>query len=313
MAVTESAERKRKTARGKTSRKQTKSPSRKVAMTKSQVEIKRVSPALGAEILNVDLREDLLDDTIAQIRKALVENSLVLIRDQDITPEQHVAFSRRFGKLEIHVLTEYLLKGHKEILVLSNLKKNSKLFGRAGVGNYWHSDLQYMPKPSLGSILRAHEVPEIGGDTMFANQFLAYDALSDGMKELLAGLRVVHDFAKARYRSPQPYSDKAMKKTRPVTHPAIRTHPESGRKALYVSPGFALRFDGMTEEESEPIFEFLYEHAVDPRFVYRHKWRANDIVFWDNRSLMHNAVQDYDLQKDRRHMHRTTISGDEPF
>ena len=313
MAVTESAERKRKTARGKTSRKQTKSPSRKVAMTKSQVEIKRVSPALGAEILNVDLREDLLDDTIAQIRKALVENSLVLIRDQDITPEQHVAFSRRFGKLEIHVLTEYLLKGHKEILVLSNLKKNSKLFGRAGVGNYWHSDLQYMPKPSLGSILRAHEVPEIGGDTMFANQFLAYDALSDGMKELLAGLWVVHDFAKARYRSPQPYSDKAMKKTRPVTHPAIRTHPESGRKALYVSPGFALRFDGMTEEESEPIFEFLYEHAVDPRFVYRHKWRANDIVFWDNRSLMHNAVQDYDLQKDRRHMHRTTISGDEPF
>ncbi len=235
MAVTESAERKRKTARGKTSRKQTKSPSRKAAMTKSQVEIKRVSPALGAEILNVDLREDLLDDTISQIRKALVENSLVLIRDQDITPERHVAFSRRLGKLEIHVLTEYLLKGYKEILVLSNLKKNGKLFGRAGVGNYWHSDLQYMSKPSLGSILRAHEVPEIGGDTMFANQFLAYDTLSDGMKELLAGLRVVHDFAKACYRSPQPYSDKAMKKTRPVTHPAIRTNPnQAARRSMSV-------------------------------------------------------------------------------
>ena len=308
MAITEGAEKSRKTSRGKSSRKRSKTASKS-----TKIEIKRVSPALGAEILNLDLREDLPDEAIAQIRTALVENSLVLIRDQDITPEQHVAFSRRFGKPEIHVLTEYLLKEHKEILVLSNLKKNGKLFGRAGVGNYWHSDLQYMAKPSLGSIMRVFEVPEIGGDTMFANQFLAYDALSDGMKDLLDGLRVVHDFAKARYRSPQPYSDKAMKKTPPVTHPAIRTHPETGRKALYVSPGFALRFDGMTEEESRPLLEFLYQHAIDPRFVYRHKWRANDIVFWDNRSLMHNAVQDYDLEKDRRHMHRTTISGDVPY
>ena len=308
MAIIEGVETKQKMARGKSYPKRAKPVSKT-----SKIEMKRVAPALGAEILNVDLREDVSDETIAQIRTALVENSLVLIRNQDITPEQHVAFSRRFGKLEIHVLTEYLLKGHKEILVLSNLKKNGKLFGRAGVGNYWHSDLQYMPKPSLGSILRAYEVPEIGGDTMFANQFLAYDALSDGMKELLGGLQVVNDFAKSRYRSPQPYSDKAMKKTRPVLHPAIRTHPESGRKALYVSPGFALKFDGMTEEESQPILKFLYEHSVDPRFVYRHKWQANDIVFWDNRSLMHNAVQDYDLEKHRRHMHRTTVSGDEPF
>ena len=313
MAITESIENSRKASRGKSSQKRTKTSSKS-----TKVEISRVSPALGAEILNVDLREDLPDAAIAQIRTALSENSLVLIRDQDITPEQHVAFSRRFGELGIHVLTEYLLPEFPEILVLSNLKKKGKMVGRGGVGEYWHSDLQYMARPSLGSIMRAFEVPEIGGDTMFANQFAAYDALSDGMKDLLGSLHVVHDFAKARYNSnkvgfAKPYSDAAMKKTPPATHPAIRTHPETGRKALYVSPGFSLHFDGMTDEESRPLLEFLYQHAIDPRFIYRHKWRANDIVFWDNRSLMHYAVQDYDHAVDRRHMHRTTISGDEPY
>ena len=313
MAITEGVEKSRKTSRSKSTQKRNKTASKS-----TKIEINRVSPALGAEILNVDLREDLSDETIAEIRTALVENSLVLIRDQDITPEQHVAFSRRFGKQEIHVLTEYLLPDLPEILVLSNLKKNGKMVGRGGVGEYWHSDLQYMAKPSLGSIMHAFEVPEIGGDTMFANQFAAYDALSDGMKDLLDGLRVVHDFAKARYNSnkvgfAQPYSDEAMKKTPPVAHPAIRTHPETGRKALYVSPGFSLNFVGMTKEESRPLLEFLYEHAINPRFIYRHNWRANDIVFWDNRSLMHYAVQDYDHAVDRRHMHRTTISGDKPY
>ena len=313
MAITEGVEKSRKTSRAKSPQKRN-----KTASNPTKLEIKRASPALGAEILNVDLREDLPDESIAEIRTALNENSLVLIRDQDITPEQHVAFSRRFGKQEIHVLTEYLLPDLPEILVLSNLKKNGKSVGRGGVGEYWHSDLQYMAKPSLGSIMHAFEVPEIGGDTMFANQFAAYDALSDGMKDLLDGLQVVHHFAKAQYNSAQvgfarPYSEEELKKTPPVSHPAVRTHPETGRKALYVSPGFALNFVGMTEEESRPLLEFLYEHAINPRFIYRHKWRANDIVFWDNRSLMHYAVQDYDHAKDRRHMHRTTISGDEPY
>ncbi len=313
MTVTEGVEKPGGASRGK-------SPGARngAASKPAELEVRRVSPALGAEILNVDLREDLPDETIAGIRNALNENCLVVIRDQDITPEQHVAFSRRFGALEIHVLTEYLLPDLPEVLVLSNVKKNGKVVGRAGVGEYWHSDLQYLAKPSLGSIMHAFEVPEIGGDTMFANQFAAYAALSDGMKDLLDGLRVVHHFAKARYNSVQvgqarPYSDEEIAKTPPVAHPAVRTHPETGRKALYVSPGFALNFVGMTEDESRPILEFLYGHAVNPRFVYRHKWRANDIVFWDNRSLMHYAVQDYDHANDRRHMHRTTISGDEPY
>ncbi len=313
MTITEGVEKSRRRSRGTSSRKRNER-----AAKSAKPEIRRVSPALGAEVLNVDLREDLPDETVAEMRKALNENCLLLIRDQDITPERHVAFSRRFGELEIHVLTEYLLPDLPEVLVLSNVKKNGKTLGRAGVGEYWHSDLQYLAKPSLGSIMHAIEVPEIGGDTMFANQFSAYEALSDGMKDLLDGLEVVHHFAKARYNSVQvgyarPYSDEELKKTPPVTHPAVRTHPETGRKALYASPGFALNFVGMTEEESRPLLEFLYRHAVNPRFLYRHKWRANDIVFWDNRSLMHYAVQDYDHANDRRHMHRTTISGDEPY
>ena len=317
MSVADVSDSRRTKSRTKTRTKA--SPSRrKTTGRRPKLEIRRASHSLGAEILGVDLRQELPDLTIAGIRDALNTHCLLLFRDQDITPEQHVAFSRRFGDLEHHVLAEYLMPGFPEIYILSNVKKNGKTIGRAGVGEYWHSDLQYLAKPSLGSILHAVEVPEVGGDTIFANQAAAYDALSDGMKDLLDGLQVVHHFAKARNMSAnlghaRPFSDEELKKTPPVTHPAVRTHPETGRKALYVSPGFALNFVGMTEAESRPILEFLFEHATNPRFTYRHKWRANDIVFWDNRSLMHYAVQDYDHATDRRHMQRTTISGDTPF
>ncbi len=313
MAISEALEKPRKMPRTKA-----RPRIRKTRKSKVKLDIHPASSALGAEILGIDLRERQSPGTIAAMRDALNEHSLLLFRDQDISPDQHVAFSRRFGKLEHHVLAEYLLPDHPEIYVLSNIRKKGKTIGRAGVGEYWHSDLQYLAKPSLGSIMHAIEVPEVGGDTMFANQVAAYDALSDGMKELLGGLRLVNHFAKARHYSAQvgyarPFSDEELKKTPPVVHPVVRTHPETGRKALYVSPGFALYFEGMTEAESRPILEFIYKHTINPRFIYRHQWRPHDLVFWDNRSLMHYAVQDYDHAKDRRHMQRTTISGDKPF
>jgi taurine dioxygenase len=315
MSLAEATEPRRKASRAKAGP-NGKSP--KASVRKAKLDIHPASHVLGVEIRGIDLREKQSAETIAALRDALTKHTLLLFRDQDITPEQHVAFSRRFGKLEHHVLAEYLLPGIPEIYVLSNIKKRGKTIGRAGVGEYWHSDLQYLAKPSLGSIMHAIEVPEVGGDTMFANQIAAHEALSDGMKKLLDGLQVVNHFAKARYLSSsggyaRPFSDEELKKTTPVTHPAVRTHPETGEKALYVSPAFALNFVGMTEAESRPILEFIYENSINPRFIYRHKWRAHDIVFWDNRSLMHYAVQDYDRDNDRRHMQRTTITGDKPF
>ena len=315
MSLAEVTESRRKTSRAKTA---PKSKNRKASVPKAKLDIRPASHVLGAEIRGIDLREKQSAEMIAALRDTLCKYSLLLFRDQDITPEQHVAFSRRFGKLEHHVLAEYLLPGIPEIYVLSNIRKRGKTIGRAGVGEYWHSDLQYLAKPSLGSIMHALEVPEVGGDTMFANQIAAYEALSDGMKKLLDGLQVVNHFAKARFLSAQvgmarPFSDEELKKTPPVVHPAVRTHPETGKKALYISPGFALNFVGMTEAESRPILEFIYEHSINPRFIYRHKWRPHDVVFWDNRSLMHYAVQDYDHAKDRRHMQRTTISGGKPI
>ena len=315
MSLNEATQSRRKTRRAKAA---PKSKSSKAFARKSKLDTRPASHVLGAEILGIDLREKQSAETIAALRDTLAKHSLLLFRDQDITPEQHVAFSRRFGKLEHHVLAEYLLPGIPEIYVLSNIKKRGKTIGRAGVGEYWHSDLQYLAKPSLGSIMHAIEVPEVGGDTMFANQIAAYEALSDGMKKLLDGLQVVNHFAKARYLSSsggyaRPFTDEELKKTPPVSHPAVRIHPETGKKALYVSPGFALNFVGMTEAESRPILEFIYEHSINPRFIYRHNWRAHDIVFWDNRSLMHYAVQDYDRDNDRRHMQRTTISGERPY
>ena len=313
MPVPEVVQSKRKSARAKTPVSRCKTASRG-----SNIEVTQLAHCVGAEIMGVDLRDELPDQTIADIRNALNTHCVVVFRDQDITPEQHVAFSGRFGKLEHHVLTEYLLPGFPEIYVLSNVKKNGEYVGRAGEGQYWHSDLQYLARPSLGSILHAVEVPNVGGETMFANQIAAYEALSDSMKDLLEGLHVMHHFAKAKDFAAntgytRPFSDDSLDKTPPVSHPIVRTHPETGRKALYASPGYYLHFVGMTEAESRPLLNFLTEHGTNPRFIYRHKWRTNDVVFWDNRSLMHYAVQDYDLDNDRRHMQRTTVSGDRPY
>lgn len=279
--------------------------------------VRPLSAACGAEIVGIDLIKPLDASVVEQLQRALGEHGCLLFRNAALTPEQHIAFSRQFGPLESHVVGEFNLPAYPEIFVVSNVREKGRLKGAVYAGQYWHSDLSYMEKPSMGSLLLCHEMPEVGGDTMWANMYLAYEALSEPMKNLLGGLRAIHDyshaydtyFAKTKERPPLTPEQKA--KTPPVQHPAVRIHPVTGKKALYVNPGFTVGFVGMPEEESQPILDFLFRHSTRPEFIYRHKWRVNDLVFWDNRCTMHYALSDYDFSV-RRHMQRTTIAGDTP-
>lgn len=274
--------------------------------------IQPLSPAIGARVTGVDLAGSLDNSTFSALFDAFNRHSVLVFPDQEITPEQHIAFSRRFGPLEKHVLAENLLDGYPELYVLSNVREQGKPKGRAKAGWFWHSDLSYQEIPSVGSVLYAIEVPEVGGDTMFASGFAAYDALSDTMKTLLADLRAEHDFRQgyekysSRWAEPMPEESFAARP--PVEHPVIRSHPETGRKSIYVNPGYTTRIVGMTPEESEALLGFLHAHCTRPEFVYRHRWQAGDVLMWDNRSSMHHAIGDYGDA--RRYMHRTTISGE---
>ena len=281
------------------------------------ISVARLSAAVGAEVA-VDLTRPLKQETVEQINTALAEHCVLLFRNADISPQQHIAFSKHFGPLEAHLLVEFSLPEHPEIFVVSNVKEGGKLKGAVYAGQFWHSDLSYMSKPSLGSLLLCHEMPAVGGDTMWANMYLAYDTLSEPMKAFIAGLKAVHDYSHAydtyfaKLPDRPPLTPEQRAKTPPVTHPMVRTHPVTGRKALYVNPGFTKGIVGMPEEESQPILDFLHRHSTRPEFTYRHKWRVHDMMFWDNRCSMHYALADYDFSV-RRHMHRTTIAGDAPY
>ncbi len=250
------------------------------------------------------------------MHRAHLDHGLLLFRDQDLTPEQHKAFSLRFGAPEIHVVSWYRLPGHPEIIVVSNKKDaDGKPLGLEDAGRYWHSDMSYLPTPALGSILYALEVPPSGGDTMFASMHAAFDALPDSRKEELSKMRAIHHFGSRWYREKDkagirpPMTKEEEEETPPVDHPIIRTHPENGRKSIYAG-GFTMGVVGM---EQEPALEFLDEleaYMTQDQFVYRHQWQAGDVVFWDNRCTMHHATP-YD-PKHTRHMHRTTIKGDVP-
>ena len=280
--------------------------------------IRPLSKALGAEVSGLDLTRPLAPDVVQVLHRALGENGILLFREVKLAPEQHIAFSRQFGTLESHVVGEFNLPNHPEIFVVSNVREEGKLKGAVYAGQYWHSDLSYMKLPSMGSLLLCREMPEIGGDTMWANMYLAYENLSEVMQKFLGGLRAIHDYSHAydtyfaHLKERPPLTPAQRAKTPPVEHPIIRTHPVTQRKALYVNPGFTTGIVGMPREESQPILDFLFKHSTRAEFVYRHKWRVNDLVFWDNRCTMHYALADYDFSV-RRHMHRTTVAGDAPY
>jgi taurine dioxygenase len=282
-------------------------------MTYRTISVDKISGALGAEISGVDLSRDLDDAVIGEIRRALVDNCVIFFREQKLTPDQHLAFGRRFGDLQIHDFVDGM-EDNEQILEVRKEADEMRNFGGG-----WHTDVSYLEKPALGSVLYAREVPTHGGDTMFANQYLAYETLSDGLKSLLSEMRAMHSARKsyglyATRAADQSKTSMGIHFTEDahaeVDHPVVRTHVESGRKCLYVHGGFTTRFHDMSEEESAPLLNYLYAHAVRPEFTCRFRWEKGSIAFWDNRCVQHNAINDYHGQ--RRVMHRVTIEGERP-
>jgi len=276
---------------------------------------KPLSKALGVEVAGLDLAQPIAREAIVRLRSLLADNCLLLFRDQRLTPEEHIAFSRNFGELQPHILKDFNLSGHPELFVVSNIKADGKAIGRAGAGQYWHTDVSYVEEPSLGSIMYAMEVPATGGDTMFANMYRAYETLSRPMQQFLGDLEAEHDFAHSQVTqiAKKGYTRTAsaaeVSSVPPVLHPVVRMHPESRRPALYVNLGFTTRLMGLQPDESRALLDLLFAHSTKPEHVYRHRWQVGDVVFWDNRSSMHCAIDDYGPE-DRRHMVRTTIKGE---
>ncbi|WP_175675637.1 TauD/TfdA dioxygenase family protein [Burkholderia ambifaria] len=272
---------------------------------------------LGAEVVGIDLSQPLGAADFARVHRAHLDHRVLVFRDQRITPDEHVAFSRRFGPLQIHVLHQFALAAHPEVLIVSNIVENGRPIGLGDAGHFWHSDLSYKEKPSLGSLLHAQELPAEGGDTLFANMHLAWDTLPAHLRRAVEGRRAEHTYL-ARYaelqaRSPwRPnLSAEQIVQVEAVVHPVVRTHPETGRKALFVSEHFTTRIVDLSEDESRALLDELFAHSVRAEHLYRHHWRAHDLVFWDNRSLMHLAAGTPDHL--RRKLYRTTIEGDAPF
>jgi taurine dioxygenase len=272
---------------------------------------------LGAEIIGLDLNQPLSQRDFQRIHKAHLDHHLLVFREQRITPQQQVDFSRRFGPLQIHVLRNFQLPSNPEVLIISNIIEDGQPIGLGDAGHFWHSDLSYKETPSLGSMLHAQELPEEGGDTLFANMHLAWDTLPSALRHAVEGARAEHSYLtqyeELRRRSPfRPALTQAqIDEVKPVVHPVVRTHPETGRKALFVSEHFTTRIVGIPEDESRALLNELYAHSVLPEHVYRHRWAPHDMVFWDNRSLMHLAGGTPPHL--RRKLYRTTIEGDTPF
>ena len=280
------------------------------------IRIDRFDAPLGAEVIGLDLAKPLEDAQFAPIVRAHLDHHVLVFREQRITPEQQIAFSRRFGPLQIHVLHQFQLAGHPEILVVSNIKENGQPIGLGDAGAYWHSDLSYKEKPSLGSMLHAQELPDEGGDTLFANMHLAYDTLPTALRSAVEGRRAEHSYLakyeELRQRSPwrPKLSAEQVAAVQPVEHPIVRVHPGNGRKALFVGEHFTTRIVGLPDDESRELLGELFEHSVRSEHVYRHRWQPHDMVFWDNRSVIHLAAGCPDHL--RRRLNRTTIEGDVP-
>ena len=280
--------------------------------------VTKIGAACGAEIV-CDLAQDIDEATFREIEAAFHDNLAVVFRRQNLSNERHIEFSRRFGELEIHIVEKYLLPGYPEILLISNIRdERGEHIGLADAGFTWHSDTSYRRRPSRCSLLYAKEVPQRDGqslgDTVFANAIAAYEALPEGMKKRLAGLKAIHRYS-ARRRvadSPRPKLTQAqLDETPDIAHPIVRTHPYTGRKSLYVTAGECVGIEGMPEDEAVDLIAELDTHCTRPEFLYRHKWQVGDLLMWDNTSSMHLAICNYALPE-RRLMHRTTVIGTVP-
>ncbi len=270
----------------------------------TRIRIDPLSPAIGAEIAGVDLREPLDDATVAEIRAALLKHRVIFFRDQDLSVEQHIGFARRFGALEIHPATPKD-QSNPEILHIAHDEKNR------GMENFWHSDVTWRAEPSLGSILRARAVPEVGGDTLFACIVAAYKGLSPAMQAWVCTLTAVHDMTRVFARRLGKTAEELHAKYPPMEHPVVRTHPETGERALYVNTAFTSHIKGLSAKESDWLLTHLYAQAAIPEYQCRFRWQPNSIAFWDNRASQHYAASDYFPAY--RAMERVTIAGDRPY
>jgi taurine dioxygenase len=282
-------------------------------MRNAILDVRPVNTAVGAEIFGVDLSEPLDEQTCGEIRGALLEHGVIFFRDQKLTPDQHLAFGGQFGTVEIDPTAGM---GHPDgYPLIKEVRKEPEQ--TVNTGGNWHSDHSFDAAPPLGSILLARELPESGGDTLFAGMHAIYNALSDGLKETLDGLQAIHAKTHAfdnSNRSPdRKVTDQERVEirrkfaTRETVHPVVLRHPESGKKILYVNPNYTVRFKGWTVDESKPLLDFLYSHASRPEFTCRFHWQEGSIAFWDNRAVWHYAVNDYNGY--RRLLHRVTLAG----
>ncbi len=271
------------------------------------IEVQPIAGALGAELHGIDLARDLDDDVVAEIRQAWLDHLVVFFRGQTLTPAQQVAFARRLGEP-----MEYpQLRGLPEEPLITPVMKLEH--ERTNFGGVWHSDTTYLERPPMASMLYAKEIPPYGGDTEFANQYLAYEALSDGLRRILDGLVGISSSLKADASKTREDRLKAAgeeQKTLIAEHPVVRTHPETGRKALYLNTGHTTQFKDWTVKESQPLLDFLFQHQVRPEFTCRFRWQAGSLALWDNRCAMHNPINDYHGY--RRILHRITLAGDRP-
>lgn len=281
------------------------------AMQEAELGFKLVhlSPGIGTEVHGIDIGGHLDDHTIEYLANLLVDRKVIFFRDQNITVEQHVEFGRRFGKVEVHPFISNMAD-HPEVVCLNNDRENPPYI------NIWHSDVTWRQEPSLGSILRAREVPEVGGDTLFANMEAAYDGLDDETKQQIDGLFAVHDnenFLNGM-RMKGASEDEIQQKREefpPATHPVVRTHPVSKKKSIYVNKIFTRKIEGMDETSSQQLLDKLFRSAWVPDYQCRFKWRKNSFTFWDNRAVQHYATADY--WPAVRRMERVTVIGDRPY
>lgn len=289
-------------------------------MTNEDFRVEPSSSPLGNQVTGLDISQGVSPDTFERLKAAFSDKSVLVFRNQKLTPEQQIAFSRGFGDLERHVVERYLLPGHPEIFRVSNIVENGQRIG--GSGEFWHTDLSYVAEPSRGSLLYSIEVPTrdgvVLGDTEFASTASAYDALPAGMKKRLTGLRAVHRFGDiyakvaARQGTAPQLSSEQKSKTPDVVHPVVIRHPFSGRLGLFVNEGFTVNIVGLPAAESDALLAELYAHSKRPEFVYRHRWQLGDLIMWDNWGTVHRATGGYTADE-RRLMHRTTLKASMPF
>ena len=276
-------------------------------MSYGHIEVTKLTPMIGAEIRGVDLIQPMPDDVFDEVHRAFLENSVVFFKGQKpIPPETQIALGHRFGKLHVHPAAPHM-EGYPEVFVI-HAHKGSRIAN----GNNWHTDVSCDREPPLGTMLQLHLLPSVGGDTLFASMYAAYDALSEPMRRLLEGLTARHE-SEHIYRGR--YADRNVDDTGRVypetTHPVVRTHPETGRRALYVNRTFTTRIEELEAAEGRALLRFLCDHMEQPRFQVRFRWELNDMAFWDNRCVQHHAMWDY--WPEERKGHRVTIQGDQPY